>query len=59
MPRKLNDPLRELLEFVKGQIQVSAPATQERESMQELMKKLKVAIQDLKRNPGPSQTIGN
>jgi hypothetical protein len=54
MERKLNDPLRELLEFVRDQIASYAPQTQDRESIVELSEQLEVAIQDLKDNPGPS-----
>jgi hypothetical protein len=58
MERKLNDPLRELLEFVKKQIDAYPPQTRDRESIVELKEQLEVAIQDLKENPGPAPIIG-
>jgi hypothetical protein len=57
MERKLNDPLRELLEFVRDQIENYPSQTQDRESITELKEQLEVAIQDLKENPGPSPVI--
>lgn len=58
MERKRNDPLRELLEFVKAQILLAHRETQALDGMQGLMEPLTVAIQDLKTNPGPSQDAG-
>ena len=58
MERKRNDPLRELLEFVKAQILLSHPDTQDLDGIKDLMEPLTIAIQDLKTNPGPSQDAG-
>ena len=58
MERKRNDPLRELLEFVKAQILLAHPDTQELDGIEGLMEPLTIAIQDLKDNPGPSQDVG-
>lgn len=55
MARKRNDPLRELLEFVKAQIQLAHPDTQALDGIEDLLEPLTIAIQDLKDNPGPSQ----
>ena len=54
MERKRNDPLRELLEFVKAQI-LSDPDIQQLDGIAGLIEPLTIAIQDLKDNPGPSQ----
>lgn len=59
MARKRNDSLRELLEFVKRQIKSAHRETRALDGIQELEEALTNAIQDLKDNPGPSQTIGN
>lgn len=58
MARKRNDPLRELLEFVKAQIQLAHPDTQQLDGVDGLIEPLTIAIQDLKDNPGPPQDIG-
>lgn len=58
MERKRNDPLRELLEFVKAQILLQHSDTQDLDGIQGLMEPLALAIQDLKTNPGPSQDMG-
>ena len=58
MARKRNDPLRELLEFVKDQIKLAHPDTRALDGIQGLMEPLTIAIQDLEDNPGPSQDIG-
>lgn len=58
MARKRNDPLRELLEFVKAQILLAHPDTKDLDGIKDLMEPLTLAIQDLKENPGPAQDIG-
>jgi hypothetical protein len=55
MERKRNDPLRELLEFVKAQILSAHPDTQQLDGIAGLIEPLTIAIQDLEQNPGPSQ----
>ena len=58
MERNRNDPLRELLEFVKAQILLAHADTRDLDGIRGLMEPLTVAIQDLKTNPGPAQDIG-
>jgi hypothetical protein len=55
MERKRNDPLRELLEFVKAQILSAHPDTQQLDGIAGLIDPLTISIQDLEENPGPSQ----
>ncbi len=57
--RKMNDPLRELLEFVVTQIERADLGTQELEGIQNLTEPLQLAIEDLEDNPGPTQGGGH
>ena len=54
--RRLNDPLRELLEFVVQQIEKSPQDTQKFVEIRNLRKALTPAIRKLLRFPGPAET---
>jgi hypothetical protein len=54
-PRRRNDALRELLEFVAGQVDRAHSDTKALPGLQSFRDELAVAIQELKDNPGPEE----